>query len=131
MRHGTRCGWSTFGLGLLLALAPACREPTVFQDENVAVRRVNSGYSVTNKTDLGLAYVAADRDVLPLLDLFPCADPGPECLRLPPRGSVHVPFDDVIGYDGSGEVVFSFWTVTPDGAGGYRTQMVATITAKS
>ena len=118
--------------GLLIGLFTtlfACDEPTSFESNQVRVQLNSKGLVVANHTGLSLAVAAFDTDILPLLDWIKCSSPVPSCLRLPPDGSLAIPFGEVGGDDGSGDIIVYAWTLTAP-ADVWEVQDVATIRVK-
>ena len=119
--------------GLLLLASAACGPEPITAPEDatttkgaggivagdVAVSRVTGGIKLTNGTERPVAYAVWNRGWLALF--APCADTGPECLRLAPGASVTVPDSEIDGYaPGAREAVVRWWHVLPDGAGRYQ-----------
>ena len=96
----------------LVATLFACTEPTSFENNNVRVQVNSKGLIVANHTGFWLAVAAFDSDILPLLDWARCSTAVPSCLRLPPNGSLSIPFAEVGGDDGSGDIIVYAWTLT-------------------
>ena len=95
----------------LVATLFACTEPTSFENNGVSVQLNSIGLVVANHSGLWLAVAAFDSDILPLLDWVKCSTPLPSCLRLPPNGSLSIPFAEVGGDDGSGDIIVYAWTL--------------------
>ena len=107
-------------LATLASVVAACgrdSEPTGVQQRVVSTGRAD-GIVVENRTNLPVGYVVIDGHFLGLGAL--CADPDPGCTRLPAGESVVVPFDQVMGYDGStSQIIAISWHVKQDAAGGW------------
>lgn len=116
-----------FGWLSLVGLTLSCSDhPTVFRDNDVRAMLVADGVRVFNDSDQPLGVAAFNMNSLALLDWMMCADTGPDCLRLPPRGSITIP----IGLDdGTGDVAVYAWAVMATPAG-LRATSVANITIK-
>ena len=113
------------GAALATVLA-SCNDPNVFGTSGVQIRRDAQGLNVINRTDKSLGIAAFDEDILPLLDWIKCANTTPACLRLIPGGTLRIPFNQIVGNDGSGGIVVYAWTVIPS-PGGLMTSDVATV----
>lgn len=108
---------------VLLALM-ACQQdaqiPLVAEVSNeVTAKRVPEGIQIYNGTDRRIGFFIRNPNWLGLFAA--CVDPGSDCLRLAPAGSVVVPLDEIAGFaPETREVVVTWWTIVADGAGGYR-----------
>jgi hypothetical protein len=119
-------------LALLLFTAACGQEPTTAvvtpavnetATDTVLASRVAGGVRLSNEGTRPVAYAVWNPDWLALFG--PCADTGPDCPRLAPRATVFVPDSAIDGLtDGSTRAVVRWWHVVPDGAGGYRADVV-------
>lgn len=115
-------------LSVLLATGlGSCGDPTSGSSTGVVVAVEGQAFRISNKTSQPLAYAVFDAEILALINWARCADPTPECLRLPARGSVLVPFEAISGYDGNGGVVVYVWKVVRKSSLTYEAVDVATI----
>jgi len=108
---------------LVLGLAIACHDwPTSVSNGIVTVRREGNGIPIVNQTTEARGCLAMDQDWMALADLSLyalCTTADSVCLRLPPNGSVLVPFSDVGGYSASTKKIAVWtWRVLPTGPGG-------------
>lgn len=113
-------------LALSLAVGGCNRESprgTAAVETEVDVRRVEDGVRLTNRADRPVAYAVWNAGWLALL--APCANTGPECLRLAPGASVVVSASEIGGSTATMEAaIVRWWHVVPDGAGGSRADTV-------
>ncbi len=72
-----------------------------------------------------------DKNILALIDWSPCPSLGPDCLRLPAKGSVVVPFSEIVGYSANTrEVEIYSWWVIDNGSGVLSYDLDVPITLK-
>ncbi|MHB1223471.1 MAG: hypothetical protein ACYC2G_05410 [Gemmatimonadaceae bacterium] len=123
----------TFALSALLLATASCGQesatavtsPAVNETatDTVLASRVDGGVRLTNEGTRPVAYAVWNPDWLALFG--PCASTGPDCPRLAPGASVFVPDAAIDGLtDGSARAVVRWWHVIPDGAGGFRADVV-------
>lgn len=105
----------------------SCGDPTSVSSNGVVVAVEGQAFRISNKTSQPLAYAVFDAEMLALINWARCADPTPECLQLPARGNVLVPFESIYGYDGNGGVVVYVWKVVRKSNLTYEAVDVATI----
>ena len=109
----------------VLALA-GCASSKPFENNGVSVRRRAADLLVHNATQLDLAITAFDADAIPA-DVSPaCIPPTADCLKLSAGGDLTVPYSDVRGNDGSGDIIVYAWGIA-SGATAYRWQEEARI----
>jgi hypothetical protein len=103
-------------LAIGLVLATACdREITGVGTARVTATKEANGIRLTNLSDKATGYFLIDPQTLALVDWAPCVSESPECLRLPAKGNVLVPFDQImVGGPNSEEVAIYTWWVVPD-----------------
>ena len=109
-------------VGLLWSVGCGTARPFESEDSiTLRVTRVADGVQIVNHTDESWAYAVWNPNWLGLFG--PCADPGPDCVRLRPGQTVVVPEAAITGYaPGITEAVVRWWRVVPDGEGGYRAE---------
>ena len=102
----------------------ACTDDVVTNFETgalVRVERSDRAIELRNPGHEPLAYIVIEAEFAARANFAFCADPGPECRRLPARGSVTVPYAQIGGYeDGDREAIVHTWRVVPDGQGGHE-----------
>jgi hypothetical protein len=113
-------------LVLVTSLA-SCRDATSVEDDVVSVVVEGQAVRLQSQSNHPLAYAAFDAEILALINWAKCADPGPQCLRLPARGSVLIPFNEIFTGGRVGKVAVFAWRVVPKAAGGFQTIDVAVI----
>jgi len=99
---------------LLLAFASACHDgPVAVHTVRISAVKQADGIRLTNLSDHATAYFVVDQNTLALIDWIKCNQTTPDCLRLPARGSVTVPFSEIAGYSGNGStvVIYSWWVL--------------------
>ena len=78
-----------------LAAVIACGNPTGTDPSKVTATLDSQGVLVMNDNDRPLALAALDADILALINWAQCTERTPDCLRLPARGSLHIPFSNI------------------------------------
>ena len=87
----------------------------------VRVIRHAAPLEISNPGREPLGYTVIEAELATRALLHFCADPGPECRRLPARGSVTVPYSQIGGYEeGDREAIVHSWRVVPDGKGSHE-----------
>src|SRR5438067_9449514 len=97
----------------------SCRDSTTLQDGAVNVKIEGQEVHVYNLSDWAVAYATFDAAILPLINWAKCVDPAPQCQRLPARASVLIPFSQIFGGKGSGQVAVFAWRVVQKSGGGF------------
>lgn len=115
-------------LPFLLALSLlACNSPT----EPRQLRVVGAANTVTieNPNDWPVFYLLGNPGFLAVVDLALCQDPASSCPRVPPRGTVHVAYSDIMGYEsGETEATLYQWRLVRQLDGSYRSTDFQTTT---
>ena len=113
-------------------MVSACdRGPSAVETARVSAAKEAGGIRLTNLSDKASGYILIDPQTLALIDWMPCATQTPDCLRLPAKGSVLVPFDEiVVGSAASKEVTIYTWWVLTDIEGGPHVDMDAPLNLK-
>ena len=105
---------------LLCFLLAACDESPTSPDAVSRVAAVASanGIRLTNNGETPLAFAAIDPRALARLAL--CVDPSAACVRLPAKGSLFVPYSDVLFFESdTTEATVHWWHVVAV-PGGYQ-----------
>lgn len=74
----------------------ACASPT--EPRQLRVLAAASTVTMENPNVWPVFYLLANPEFLAVVDLALCEDPASPCPRVPPRGSVHVAYSDIVGY---------------------------------
>ncbi len=102
------------------ALLVGCANPVAPAAESVGVHLGAAGVVVTNRTDADIFYMVVERETALLIDWIGCNDPAAPCPRVAPSSSTVVPYDQVTGWPGSGQVIVYWWHLVPASGGGFR-----------
>jgi hypothetical protein len=123
---------ATSGLiGLSLALVACQAEPTGAGTDRLRASKHADGVRLDNLSDHPTGYAIFDKNTLALIDWTPCQTQSTDCLRLPAKGSVVVPFSEIMHYSGPGtEVAIYSWWVLSNGMGPPVVNVDALITLK-
>ncbi|HEY0969740.1 MAG TPA: hypothetical protein VGE02_02060 [Gemmatimonadales bacterium] len=113
-----------FGAAAAMLMAACAEDGAMGPGEDASVVRVNryaAALEIRNPGDEPLGYTVIEAELATRALLAFCTDPGPECRRLPARGSVTVPYAQIGGYEaGDREAIVHTWRVVPDGEGGHE-----------
>ena len=122
----------TWVLAATLLLATGCTETAgPVSTGRIRAAWESGGIRLTNLTDDASGYFLHDANSLALIDWTPCVTQEPDCLRLPAKGSVLVPFDQItVGGADSKEVVIYNWWVLQDIEGALHVDMDAPLVLK-
>ena len=119
---------------LFVTLAVACSSPeppspgasrASAAAEGMTAEIVEGGVRLHNGTGAPVAYAVWDKGFLGLLG--PCADPGPQCVRLPKGATRVVPNSEIAGHGATRTLVVHWWHVVPTGSGGHAATEVRTL----
>jgi len=112
----TRCATA---IGLLLLLA-ACSSTTRPKGQLLDISANGSVITLQNRNEWPVFYLAADPEFLALADFILCSDPASSCPRVPPKGTVRVPYGDIAGFHaGQTHVVVWQWRLERQADGTY------------
>jgi hypothetical protein len=114
-------------LPLLLAVVVlACTSPT--EPRQLRVIAAANAVTMENPNDWPVFYVLANPGFLALVDLALCEDPASNCPRVPPHGTVHVSYSDIVGYDAAEtEATLMHWRLERQVDGTYRSRDFQTV----
>jgi hypothetical protein len=102
----------------------ACADPTGPRSDLLAAARRGASVELRNLTDDPVHYVVVEREYSASAMLALCTDPA-VCPRVPPRGSLSVPFTEIAGYSpGAREATVLHWRLVPDPADGFAIDSV-------
>ncbi len=107
-------------LAVASAIAFGCANPIAPDAQSVGVHLGAAGVVLTNRTDADVFYMVVEREMAVLIDWIGCTDPGSACPRVAPSSSTVVPYDQVFGWPGSGQVIVYWWHLVPASGGGFR-----------
>ena len=114
-------------LPLLLAVVVlACTSPT--EPRQLRVIAAANTVTIENPNDWPVFYLLANPKFLAVVDLALCEDPASNCPRVPPRGTVHVAYSDIVGYDAAEtEATLMQWRLERQVDGTYRSRDFQTV----
>ena len=119
---------------VLLLASAACQRDTFSPHESGPLAfdatRETGGIRLVNNTGRPVAYFAIESNTATLALWGACADPGPDCLRLPAGASTVIPLADVAGYEpGARSAIVYWWHVVPDPSAerGYRVTEIRSV----
>ena len=104
-----------------------CTSPT----EPAQLRVLAAANTVTleNPNPWPVFYLLANPEFLAVVDLALCEDPASSCPRVPPRGSAHVAYSDILGYAaGETQATLWQWRLVRQLDGTYRSSDLQTMT---
>ncbi|MBC7789614.1 MAG: hypothetical protein H7Z74_06690 [Anaerolineae bacterium] len=106
-------------LVFMLGLVIACDSPTAAENTLLRVSVRDGIVRITNRSDEVVTFILATRTYLELVDPLPCTTPGGCTPTLPPRGSIAIPYSEILGYEaGDRTAVLIHWvearTASPD-----------------
>ena len=104
--------------------SPSAARSTATAD-GMTAELVEGGVRLHNGTGAPVAYAVWDKGFLGLLG--PCADLGPQCVRLPVGATRVVPNAEIAGYGATGTLAVHWWHVVPTGGGGHAATEVKTL----
>jgi hypothetical protein len=108
---------------LLAVCILACNSPTGTDSRQLRVIAAANTVTIENPNDWPVFYLLANPNFLALADLFLCEDPTSDCPRIPPRGTVHVAYADIVGYEaGEREATLMEWRLERQVDGTYRSR---------
>lgn len=108
---------------LLAAFALACSSPTGTEPRPLRVVAAANTVTIENPNAWPVFYLVANPQFLALVDFALCEDPSSSCPRVPPRGSVHVAYTDIAGYEpGETEATLMQWRLERQVDGTYRSR---------
>ena len=108
-------------LCLLAVALLACNSPTGTDSRQLRVIAVANTVTIENPNDWPVFYLVGNPNFLALADLMLCEDPASDCPRVPPRGTVHVAYADIVGYEaGEREAMVMQWRLERQADGTYR-----------
>ena len=84
----------------------ACTSPT--EPRQLRVLAAANTVTMENPNAWPVFYLLANPEFLAVVNLAVCEDPSSQCPRVPPRGSVHVAYSDILGY-AAGETSATLW----------------------
>ena len=114
---------------LCFGLAVAgCSDPLGVESDILSASVSRGELVLRNDTQAPVYYLAADRDVLALLDWAVCIQPS-QCNGVLPRSTKSIALDDIIGGGDSGEIVVYHWRlISGQSASGYIADSIRTLT---
>jgi len=74
--------------------------------EPLRVSSNGSQVTLENPNSIPIYYMLANPGFLALADFAPCVSPS--CPNVPARSAVHVPYDEIVGYDAA-ETMATLW----------------------
>ena len=116
-------------LALPLLVLLGCGDATgpVAGDE-VRVQLTAVGATARNGTPATAYYFVVERETAALINWAGCTDPD-HCPGIAPGASVTVPYAQIFGWPGSGELIFYWWHLVPNGTGSYRMDSLHAVVA--
>jgi len=111
-------------LRTLLAVAVlACSSPTGSEPRELRVIAAASTVTMENPNAWPVFYLVVNPNFLALADFALCEDPEANCPRIPPRGTAHVAYTDIAGYEpGETEATLWQWRLERQPDGTYRSK---------
>jgi hypothetical protein len=94
--------------GLFAVAALACNSPTGTEPRQLRVIAAVNTVTMENPNDWPVFYLVANPNFLALADFLLCEDPTSNCPRVPARGTAHVAYSDIAGYE-VGETEATLW----------------------
>src|SRR5690242_2870746 len=94
--------------GFLAAALLACSSLTGTEPRQLRVVAAANTVTMENPNDWPVFYLVANPNFLALADFALCEDPSANCPRVPARGTVHVAYTDIAGYQ-AGETEAMLW----------------------
>jgi len=107
-------------LPLLVAVSVfGCSSPT--EPRQLRVVAAANTVTIENPNGWPVFYLLANPGFLAVVDLALCGDPASNCPRVPPHGTVHVAYSDIVGYDAAEtEATLMQWRLERQVDGTYR-----------
>ena len=93
-------------LCLLAVTVLACNSPT--EPGQLRILAAANTVTMENPNPWPVFYLLANPQFLAVADLALCEDPASPCPRVPPRGTVHIAYSDIVGY-ANGETEATLW----------------------
>ena len=107
----------------------ACSSPT--EPRQLRVLAAANTVTMENPNEWPVFYLLANPQFLAVVDLALCEDPASPCPRVPPRGTVHVAYADIVGYAaGETEATLWEWRLVRQLDGTYRSSDLQTTTLR-
>ena len=101
--------WSTVGLLALAILTASCGLLTEPRESHGLVHEVVPPHLIlTNKSDKPTFYFVVEQDLLPRINWYACTNVA-VCPPLAPGESVHIEFEQIIGYNAGSEFAVLCW----------------------
>jgi hypothetical protein len=94
--------------GLSAVAVFACSSPTGTEPRQLRVIATANTVTMENPNDWPVFYLVANPNFLALADFALCEDPASNCPRVPARGTAHVAYTDIAGYE-AGETEAALW----------------------
>ena len=108
---------------LLAAVVLACNSPTGTDSRQLRAIGAANTVTIENPNDWPVFYLVGNPNFLALADLVLCQDPASDCPRVQPRGTVHVTYADIVGYEaGETEATLMQWRLERQVDGTYRSR---------
>lgn len=106
----------------LLGLAAlACNSPTGTDSRELRVVAAANAVTMENPNDWPVFYLLANPQFLAVADLVLCENPNSSCERVPARGSSHVAYTSIVGFQaGEREATLWQWRLERQVDGTYR-----------
>lgn len=99
----------------------ACSSPTGTEPRQLRVLAAANTVTMENPNDWPVFYVVANPNFLALADFALCEDPASNCPRVPARGTAHVSYADIAGYEaGETEATLMQWRLERQLDGTFR-----------
>ena len=108
-------------LGLLSVAVLACSSVTGTEPRQLRVTAAANTVTIENPNDWPVFYIVANPNFLALADFALCEDPTANCPRVPARGTAHVAYTDIAGYEaGETEATLMQWRLERQLDGTYK-----------
>lgn len=116
-------------LGALFAVAAlGCSSPTGTEPRELRVIAAAGTVTMENPNSWPVFYLVANPNFLALADFALCEDPAANCPRVPARGTAHVAYADIAGYEpGETEATLWQWRLERQLDGTYRSRDLTTV----
>ena len=93
---------------LLAVVVLACSSPTGTEPRDLHVIAAANVVTMENPNDWPVFYLVVNPNFLALADFALCENPASDCPRVPARGTAHVAYTDIAGYE-AGETAATLW----------------------
>jgi hypothetical protein len=111
--------------------ALACSSPTGTEPRQLRVIATANTVTMENPNAWPVFYIVANPNFLALADFALCEDPASNCPRVPAKGTAHVAYADIAGYEvGETEATLMEWRLERQLDGSYRAKDFQTTTVQ-